>query len=539
MVLGGLGACTCIDPSTLDFVAPDESGACPSAFVLCEDHRCWRESLSHCAPDGGEPDGGCVPGGACTTNAGAPCWLGAYACTPNRVCRDDVQLRSGTACGSGLVCAADAGCVPCHDGDACQLSNACVLGFLSCATGCQEGARLPRGTSCPGGVCDGDGGCTPCVAGQACATDAGECFNGAGNCSSGAFECIAVPSSAGTSCGTSTCDGFGHCGPCVAGAACTSAALNPCIEAVTACTDAGTTVCVQNGGSDLDAGVACAPGSVCDGAGNCQACAANMPCTTNPNPCRTGLTRCDLGPPARCGDNAAKPGGVPCIDAGFVCDGNGACGACDAGAACDFNPGAPCRRGYLDCTSGAPRCLDGVSAPIGTQCPTGMCDGNGSCAACVVGAPCVVSGCLVGVALCNGSAMSCMTTGLADAGTPCGANHACTATGTCVTCGDACTAPDPCFAGAWACDGGAPRCVDAAPMPGADCGAGGGAVCDFLGRCGDQSCASGCIDAAGHCSSPTSMNCGTGGEACTFCAAAEFCCVSAGSAMCLPNGSGC
>ncbi len=44
----------------------------------------------------------CTPDEPCSTNAGAPCWLGRTVCGDAALCADDAPAADGTTCGSGL-----------------------------------------------------------------------------------------------------------------------------------------------------------------------------------------------------------------------------------------------------------------------------------------------------------------------------------------------------------------------------------------------------------------------------------------------------
>jgi hypothetical protein len=66
-------------------------------------------------------------------------------------CVDMGQLPAGTNCGTGTFCTAAGTCDACDEGAACTLSNACLIGRVSCASGapqCVAAANRPAGTVC-------------------------------------------------------------------------------------------------------------------------------------------------------------------------------------------------------------------------------------------------------------------------------------------------------------------------------------------------------------------------------------------------------
>ena len=124
--------------------------------------------------------------------------------------------------------------------------------------------------------------------------------------------------------------------------------------------------------------------------GSCTTCAAGTVCTSNPGgACKLGVVAC--GSASGCMDGENVSAGTACGSA-MVCNGNGQCVMCDAGKACSMNPGAPCKTGVVDCSSGAPRCLDGGDTAAGTTCGTNLvCNGSGTCVSCTAGTACTTN----------------------------------------------------------------------------------------------------------------------------------------------------
>src|SRR4029079_14916444 len=127
------------------------------------------------------------------------------------------------------------------------------------------------------------------------------------------------------------CNTSGTCVSCTAGGTCTGN-TNPCKNGVYSCSSGGM-LCVD--GSNKMGGITCGTNMVCYGNGNCGNCTANQSCTTNPNPCFTGITSCSTGASV-CNNNTQKATGTSC-GTNMVCNSAGNCVACTAGAACSTN----------------------------------------------------------------------------------------------------------------------------------------------------------------------------------------------------------
>ena len=126
--------------------------------------------------------------------------------------------------------------------------------------------------------------------------------------------------------------------------------------------------CVDSS-NNKPAGTSCGASMVCNANGMCGACTPNQSCTTNPDPCFTGITSCNSGTMV-CNNDTAKAVGASC-GSNMVCNSAGACVACTAGMACTTNPNPDCKNGTISCTTGAPICVDGGNKPNGTSCGAG------------------------------------------------------------------------------------------------------------------------------------------------------------------------
>jgi hypothetical protein len=243
-------------------------------------------------------------------------------------------------------------------------------------------------------------------------------------------------------------DGGGNDAPaCTVGAACTPD--DPCHLGQTTC-GAGGPSCMITELPQAN-GTVCGQNMVCSN-GSCVACAGGTACTVTGKPCRIGTITCDTGAPV-CTETNDQPNGSAC-GADMICQA-GQCVACQAGAAC--TPANPCHQGMLSCATGTPQCLDtGTSVPAGTACGTNRyCSATGVCGGdCDVTAACSVAGkpCRTGTITCNTGAPVCVESGNVQNGTGCGTNQVCSS-GACVACtvGLACAPTNPCHAGFTSC----------------------------------------------------------------------------------------
>lgn len=159
--------------------------------------------------------------------------------------------------------------------------------------------------------------------------------------------------------------------------------------------------------NDNDASIHPNASELCDGIDN--------DCDGMLETCAQCLQMCDDGDPCTvdfcvngvCG-HASAPAGTPCATG--VCNGNGNCVECLSPTNCD--DGNPCT--FDICISGV---CSHIPAPAGTPCPGGFCDGMGGCVQCLLpancddGDPCTVEVCINGV--CGHIPVDC------DDGNPC------------------------------------------------------------------------------------------------------------------------
>src|SRR6185295_2112087 len=138
-------------------------------------------------------------------------------------------------------------------------------------------------------------------------------------------------------------------------------------------------------------------------AGTCASCASGMVCTGNPGgACKLGVIACTAN--SGCVDGNAVDPGAAC-GSNMVCNGNGQCVTCQVGKACTENPGAPCKTGVIDCSTGAERCVDTGTTAAGTSCGANqVCNGTGTCVPCTAG-----SACTTNLSICRNGITSCTT----------------------------------------------------------------------------------------------------------------------------------
>jgi len=187
-----------------------ESGNRPNGTMCGTNMVCSNGS---CATD-------CPPNSPCTP--ANPCHTGTLNCsTGTPTCADSgMSQPDGTMCGMNLVCKTGM-CVSCTAGQACQPTNPCRTGVVSCATGapvCMEngnkgaGAQCGPPQSCSGGVVTMQGACTAtgtcnatmmqCPSGcNATGTDCATCPNGQTSCPMGCRDLTRDPTNCG-GCGT-------------------------------------------------------------------------------------------------------------------------------------------------------------------------------------------------------------------------------------------------------------------------------------------------------------------------------------------------
>lgn len=204
----------------------------------------------------------------------------------------------------------------------------------------------------------------------------------------------------------------------------------------------------------------CAAGMYCDPASGC----VNIPDTDAGIP--------DAGVDAGEQDAASDDGGVVSID-GALC-----------GVVCVI-PDDPCHAGIVSCATGVATCVPYVVQPVGSACGENkVCDVNGVCSDCTAGAACSI-GCLGGTIRCGagyaqcdvtGSSAhldvgaACSSTGACVEGSACGTGDTCSATGECVACVDARQCTVGCEQGHTSCASGGECQLDSVLPPGSGCG---------------------------------------------------------------------
>lgn len=467
--------------------------------------------------DAGTDGATCTPE-TCTGNPGGPCLEGRIECgSDSRSCKDGPKARDGTTCGSNMLCV-NGVCSVCTAGTACQTNtDQCRKGVVVCdPAGCMNDAPKNAGSSCGADqVCSPAGTCIPCSTGAPCPTNAGSlCKKGAIACSSGAPLCVdsATNEADGKFCGMDKVCKTGVCTTCAAGTVCTDNPGHLCKVGVTSCGSASG--CVD--GDSFDAGTPCGMGQVCNGNGQCVTCQAGKACTDNPGaPCKTGVIDCTTGA-ERCVDAGTTAAGTTC-GTNQVCNGSGTCVPCTAAMACTTNPSI-CRNGITSCVTGKSECVDGTPKSSSTPCSGGqMCDGNGFCGACVANQTCTgnPTPCKEGTTSCTGSMTSCKDGANRAGGTVCGVGQVCDGGGTCVACasGQACSNnPNPCKAGTTSCATGAQTCADGAIKPtGSTCGS--NMVCGATGTCVACTANANCTDNPNPCKTGIT-GCSTGARVC-------------------------
>jgi hypothetical protein len=283
---------------------------------------------------------------------------------------------------------------------------------------------------------------------------------------------------------------------------------------------------------DVDAGQVDA--AILEG-GPIGTCIPGGDCT--PAECQTGQYACSGGSRV-CNPTGHVADGTQCgTGTGHVCSG-GSCGVCSAGNDCS-DPGTPCVKKTIDCSSGHAACVFAMNVPDGTGCGGGNYCYGGACSACTLNVSCTPQNnpCHAGkVASCAGGTMTCTDQNVAAAaGTPCMGNDKCNQAYACIsgTCTGSnpvtCTASDVCHQ-AGTCNPATGTCSNpTAPN---------GTACSGTNRCQTYSCVGGactgsnsvtctasdschvsgtCNPATGACSNPTapdSTACG-GGRMCS------------------------
>ncbi len=272
-----------------------------------------------------------------------------------------------------------------------------------------------------------------------------------------------------------------------------------------AAADATMAVGHDSGGPDVGNGDAALES--CDGGPTCTTSSSCPAQTTSclANACVSG-----------CCSVTNEAAGTSCTDhSGSVCDGKGACVACNQASDCTASTTA-CKTDT--CTANT---CGASNAASGTACSDSggqVCDGSGHCVACDAPTDCPAQ-----LTLCksNTCAANACGTSNATSGTACTDNggRVCGGTGACVACNQPTDCPAPTTACVTnTCTGSA--CGTANTALGTSCNELGGVVCDGRGACVPAHCTDTVKDA-----DETDVDCG--GSSCSPCADAKACLVGA------------
>ena len=395
---------TCVPPEC----SLDHPELCPSVLFCNAETEC--SPVADCA-ERVCTDGLCQPhtiAGACAADAWCDPTVGA-GCTdlvPHSIDAgmpiDADVLDTSVPVDEGMV--ADAA-PPSMCGRVCTIEgDLCHYGVWDCrgeTPVCTPLPPRPVGTRCgTDHVCNLDGECVLCEhEGEGCTVG---CQNGTVSCARGWRSCeinTGLPDTApgtpcynnvcfpGDTCDTSfdVCSTDGRCYRCVDGERCDPAT---CAHGTISCAMGG--VCVQDYYYTMGTQCSWLPPSFCTDDHSCQACASG-PCESA-NPCMNAAINCAVNPEL-CADTTPKALNTPC-GAGMVCDGSGSCIACVPGSAC----GTDCAPATISCASGTAVCVPmGSPIPPGGSCGAGLvCNVAGDCEACVEGGSCGTDLCSVG-----------------------------------------------------------------------------------------------------------------------------------------------
>ncbi|MBL9023290.1 MAG: lamin tail domain-containing protein [Myxococcales bacterium] len=319
---------------------------------------------------------------------------------------------------------------------ACSAAEECPEPESTCqARACVDDVctvvALPSGTvlgtqaagDCAINVCDGSGNTTTVADDDDLPEDGSECTDDL--CTDGVPS--NPPLSAGTPCGDGlSCDGEGQCVGCESPTECPG--LDDACQARTCeagvcgldLTAAGTPTPTQTAGDCREVR--------CDGRGGTTDAVLDTDVPVDQNDCT--LEGCDDGTPT---STNAIPGAT-CDDGGTVCNGSGACVACNAPADCGTT--TTCRT--FSCNAGT---CSSADTGAGTPCTEGgglKCDGSGACVACLSGPDCpsgVCQGNTCVAATCTDLARNGDETDVDCGGScaPCGLGDDCLVPGDCET----------------------------------------------------------------------------------------------------------
>jgi hypothetical protein len=310
---------------------------------------------------------------------------------------------------------------------------------------------VANGTACGADAVCSDGACMPCTRGASCPLEGKPCRSGAVECGGGKPECLETGNAPdGMNCGAGMVCQQGGCTTCMAGAGCVP--MNPCHEGTLDC--AGAAPVCNDAARNRTAGETCGNDKVCSSTGECVACKAGMACDLA-DPCKVGKIDCTSGAPV-CVETGPAAAGKSCGN-NQVCSG-GLCVSCTEGQAC--TPTNKCHTGTLSCSTGTPQCTDTTrNVANGTSCGTNQVCNNGTCAACTANVSCDTGNpCKLGTTSCESGTSQCRETGNAPNGRGCGSGQVCSA-GSCVACNPNMQCqPSACKVGMTSCSTGTSEC---------------------------------------------------------------------------------
>ena len=379
----------------------DDGDACTSADA-CLDGECIPGVSPNCNDGSACTDDWCEPKVGCMhVNNAVPCTDGS-ACTVGDACSKGECVPGGVAdCDDGNVCTDDLcnvveGCqhvansADCNDGDSCTLGDKCSNGW--CVPG--GGPDCNDGNVCTDDDCGPDGQCVnlanellcsdddPCTVGDHCVL---------GGCVSGTVQSC----DDGNVCTDDSCNDQGLCLHVPNVAACDDE--NLCTTGDTCslgkCVAAGVQACDDENPCTTDA---CDPQVGCTYALNSLACDDGDICTVGDlcqlGECKPGLAmNCDDTNP--CTDDLCDPGvGCEFVPAAGECDDGNECtlgdgcggGQCVSGEVLECDDGNACTKdtcskltGCVNSPADLP-CSDGNACTTGDVCVEGQCIGGGT-----------------------------------------------------------------------------------------------------------------------------------------------------------------
>ncbi|MFH1532887.1 MAG: hypothetical protein ABIK09_19355 [Pseudomonadota bacterium] len=378
--------------------APCDDGDPCALADTCSEGACVAGVTANCNDGNPCTDDGCLPGVGCTHTANTlPCDDG-NACTVGDACQGGLcVVGDDLGCEDDNVCTDDScdpliGCVhtnnaaPCDDGNPCTAGDHCAGGWcvVSGELGCDDG------NPCTDDTCDlADGGCKTTLNAAPC--DDGDVCTLGDVCGLG--DCLPGPSLScddGNVCTDDACDPADGCLHTENAAACddgnTCTAGDHCVDG--ACTFETVTICDDGNLCTTDY---CSPVTGCQTVTNTLPCNDGDACTTGDvcggGACGgTGAVTCDDGNP--CTDDGCDPTtGCEITNNTAGCDDGNACttvdvcedGECHGWIALDCDDGDICTTDTCDPVSGCVYVLNTQPCDDQDACTTvDVCSG-GSC----------------------------------------------------------------------------------------------------------------------------------------------------------------